>query len=297
IANDVHGKNHHADGSIGRHVVSFELLTASGELRAVTPDSDPDAWSATVGGLGLTGVILRATIRLLPIESSLMRTDVDRANDIEELMTLMSSGDDRYRYSVAWVDCLARGSHLGRGVLTRGDHATAEDLDQAARGEALRYRPRVPPAIPAGVPGVTSIATARMFNELWYRGAPWQARGRLVELDRFFYPLDSVRSWNRLYGRRGFVQHQFVVPFAEERVVVDAIELLARSGCPSFLGVLKRFGPGTAMLSFPIAGWTLALDIPAGHAGLASILDGIDRRVADAGGRVYLAKDARLDAG
>lgn len=295
IANDVHGKNHHVDGSIDRHLVSFDLLTPDGDIRRVTPASDPPTWSATLGGVGLTGVILRASLRLRRIESARIRVDVERARDLDDLMAMMSSGDDRYRYSVAWVDCLARGARLGRGVLTRGDHARRGELEQES--EPLADRPRSLPPVPAGFPRVTNEVTARAFNEVWYRRAPRGRRTAWVGVDTFFFPLDSIPSWNRLYGRRGFVQHQFVVPFAAQGTIVDVIERLARAGCPSFLGVLKRFGPGSGMLSFPMAGWTLALDFPAGHPGLAVILDRIDRAVADAGGRVYLGKDSRLDPG
>jgi decaprenylphospho-beta-D-ribofuranose 2-oxidase len=294
IANDVHGKNHHLDGSIGRHLVSFDLMTPDGEVRAVTPRSDVTTWSATLGGLGLTGVILRATIKLRRIETSRIRVETERARDLDELMAQMASHDDRYRYSVAWVDCLARGASLGRGVLTRGDHATVDALDPGVSADPLLYRPRSLPSVPPGFPRVTSLATARAFNELWYRRAPRQRRTTLVGLDPFFFPLDAIPAWNRLYGRRGFVQHQSVVPFGQERAVVAVIERLAALRCPSFLGVLKRFGPGSGMLSFPMPGWTLALDVPVRNAGLAQQLDEIDRLVTEAGGRVYLGKDARL---
>ena len=297
IANDVHGKNHHVDGGIGDHVSSFDLVTADGDERSVTMASDPDAFDGTVGGMGLTGVITRATLRLLPIETSRMRIDTERAADLDDLMARMTSGDDRYRYSVAWVDALARGRALGRSVLTRGDHATVEELGNRWSGDALAFDPRTLPSVPAFMPNVVTPVTARAFNETWFRKAPRYERGRIVPLVPFFYPLDAVGGWNRLYGGRGFVQYQFVVPFGEESTVREAIERLSASGSASFLAVLKRFGPGRGMLSFPIEGWTLALDIPARRGQLGALLDDLDRRVADAGGRVYLAKDARLDPG
>ncbi len=297
IANDVHGKNHHVDGGIGDHVSGFDLMTADGAERSMTIASDPDAFAGTVGGMGLTGVITRATLRLLPIETSRMRVDTERAADLDEVMARMTSGDDRYRYSVAWVDGLARGRSLGRSVLTRGDHATVDELGDRWSGDALAFDPRTLPSVPAFMPNVVTPNTARVFNELWFRKAPRADHGRILPLVPFFYPLDAVGDWNRLYGRRGFVQYQFVVPFGEESTVRDAIERLAASGSASFLAVLKRFGPGRGMLSFPIEGWTLALDIPARRDQLGALLDDLDRRVADAGGRVYLAKDARLDPG
>jgi decaprenylphospho-beta-D-ribofuranose 2-oxidase len=297
IANDVHGKNHHVDGGLGDHISSFDLVTADGSERSVTTGSDPDVFAGTVGGMGLTGVITRATLRLLPIETSRMRVDTERAADLDDIMARMTSGDDRYRYSVAWVDGLARGRALGRSVLTRGDHARVDELGDRWSGDPLAFGPRTLPSVPASMPNVVTPTTARVFNEFWFRKAPRADHGRIVPLVPFFYPLDAVGDWNRLYGRRGFVQYQFVVPFGEESMVREAIERLSASGSASFLAVLKRFGPGRGMLSFPIEGWTLALDLPARRDQLGALLDDLDRRVADAGGRVYLAKDARLDPG
>jgi decaprenylphospho-beta-D-ribofuranose 2-oxidase len=274
-------------------VTSFDLLSpADGVVRPVVP-SDAEFRSA-LGGLGLTGVIVRATVRLLPIETAAVRVDTDRARDLDELMALMSSGDDRFRYSVAWVDCLARGGSVGRGVLTRGDHAIREELGRGSR-DPLAYAPRWLGRVPPGVPNVVKPLGVRAFNELWFRRAPRRERGRIERLTPFFHPLDAIGNWNRLYGRRGFVQHQFVVPYGEERVVQTAIELLSDRGAVSFLAVLKRFGPGRGLLSFPAPGWTLALDLPGGQPGLAPALDRIDEMVAEAGGRVYLAKDSRLN--
>jgi decaprenylphospho-beta-D-ribofuranose 2-oxidase len=292
IANDVHGKNHHRDGAFGAHVLSFDLLTADGAVRTVSPGSD--AFAATVGGIGLTGVVVRASVRLLPIETASVRVDTERARDLEDLLARMEAGDDAYRYSVAWIDCLAGGRSLGRGVLTRGDHANASELSARIARDPLLFAPRTLPAIPAGVPRVVSAASARAFNEAWFRRAPRERHGALQPLGPFFYPLDAVGAWNQLYGRHGFVQHQFVVPFGQETVLQHAIERLVARRVASLLGVVKRFGTGTGLLSFPIEGWTLALDLPAAQPGLRSVLAGIDREVAEAGGRVYLAKDARL---
>jgi decaprenylphospho-beta-D-ribofuranose 2-oxidase len=295
LANDVHGKNHHRDGSFGSHVLAFDLLTSDGAVRTVTPGRDPEAFGATVGGAGLTGAILRATIRLLPIRTSRVRVDTERAADLEDLMARMAAGDDAYRYSVAWLDCLARGRSLGRGVLSRGDHAEPDELSARAARSPFAYAPRALPAVPPGIPRIVSPVAARAFNEAWLRRAPRERRGELQPISAFFHPLDAVTAWNRLYGRQGFVQYQFAVPFGAERVVQRVIEALVAGNVPTFLGVLKRFGPGTGMLSFPIAGWTLAIDVPVGAPGLRALLARFDEDVADAGGRVYLAKDARLD--
>ncbi|MCL6674412.1 MULTISPECIES: FAD-binding oxidoreductase [Streptomyces] len=294
IGADIHGKNHHVSGSFSRHVLSFELLTADGEIRTVgrgTPLFD-----ATAGGMGLTGVILTATLRLLPVETSLMSVDTERASDLDDLMARLAGTDHHYRYSVAWIDLLARGAATGRAVLTRGDHAPLDALPARARTRALEFRTPRFPAAPAFLPeGLLSRTTVGLFNELWYRKAPRARTGELQRIPSFFHPLDGVPHWNRVYGRGGFVQYQFVVGHGREDTLRRIVRRIADRRCPSFLAVLKRFGeadPG--WLSFPLPGWTLALDIPAGLPGLGAFLDGLDEEVAAAGGRVYLAKDSRL---
>jgi decaprenylphospho-beta-D-ribofuranose 2-oxidase len=293
IASDIHGKNHHGEGGFCDHVESLELLTPAGERVLAAPGDD--AFRATAGGMGLTGVVLRATLRLMPVRTSWVREDVERAADLDDVMARMASGDAGYRYSVAWIDCLARGASLGRSVLMRGDHAEPGDLS-GRRAE----RPLAPPppprlAAPPWAPnGLLRRATVAAFNEAYFRRAPRMERGRLVGLQPFFFPLDAVRGWNRMYGSRGFLQYQFVVPFGAEDALREAVERLARSGAASFLAVLKRFGGGRGLLSFPAEGWTLALDVPASAPGLPALLDGLDEAIAGAGGRVYLSKDSRL---
>ena len=295
IANDVHGKNHHREGSIGDHLMCFDLLVPGGEVRTVTAHEDPEIFSATLGGLGLTGVVLRATLRLTRIETSRVRVDTDRASDLDDVMARMEADDDSYRYSVAWIDALATGSRLGRAVLTRGHHALLDDLTAKDLRDPLGYAPRALPSVPPGMPGVITPLTAGAFNAAWYLKAPKSERGRIQPLEPFFHPLDAIGDWNRLYGRRGFVQYQFVVPFGEEKVISQVLASLSAARCASFLAVLKRFGPGHEMLSFPSLGWTLALDLPAAQPALGALLNGFDRLVSQVGGRVYLAKDARLD--
>jgi decaprenylphospho-beta-D-ribofuranose 2-oxidase len=295
IAADIHGKNHHRDGGFGRYVTSFELLLPSGEQVAV--DSGDELFAATVGGMGLTGLILAATFRIVPIESGWMTVDVEQAHDLDDALDRMRRDDHRYQYSVAWIDCLPRRSGLGRAVLTRGAHASAEVASDRpspnAPGGLSRPALRAPRWTP---PGLLNQATVRAFNELWFR-KPSSRPGTIVQpLGAFFHPLDSIRGWNRLYGPGGFVQHQSVVPFGAEDVLRAMLERIARSREPAFLGVLKQLGRGDGMLSFPIEGWTLALDFPAGSAGLPALLHGLDELVAGAGGRVYFAKDAVLRA-
>ncbi|MCZ9354439.1 FAD-binding oxidoreductase [Streptomyces mutabilis] len=296
IGADIHGKNHHVSGSFTRHVLSFELLTADGRVRTV--DRGTPLFDATAGGMGLTGVILTASVRLQPVETALMSVDTERATDLDDLMARLTATDHRYRYSVAWIDLLARGARTGRAVLTRGDHAPLDALPERsrARRDPLAFRTSRLPAAPDLVPdGLLSRTTVGLFNELWYRKAPRVSRGRLQRISTFFHPLDGVPHWNRVYGRGGFVQYQFVVGHDRADALRRIVRRISEHRCPSFLAVLKRFGeadPG--WLSFPVPGWTLALDVPAGLPGLGAFLDGLDEEVAQAGGRVYLAKDSRL---
>ena len=295
IAADVHGKNHHRDGAIGSHLEWVDLVDGTGRLRRLAPTGpDADLFWATVGGLGLTGVITAAAVRLRRIESAWISVSTQRCPDLAALMAGLRAHDARHRYSVAWIDVLAG----GRGVITSGDHAGADAV--AASGvldvrDVRDYHPAPRLVVPQMPVGVVSTLTARAFNEVWYRKAPALREGELQRLETFFHPLDGVREWNRLYGPRGFVQYQFVVPDDRDDVVASAMDALAGARVPAFLAVLKRFGPGDAApLSFPRPGWTLAMDVPAaGRERLARVLDGLDEEVADAGGAVYLAKDAR----
>lgn len=294
IAADIHGKNHHVEGTFGRHVLEMTLVTADGEARVLTPEGTPDLFWATVGGMGLTGVVTSARLTLKPVQTSYIRVDTDRTDNLAELVDVMRRTDADYTYSVAWIDLLARGGRLGRAVLTRGEHASAEELPTRARRHPLAFHASQRLHAPAWVPDhLMNHWTVKAFNELWFRKAPRTRRGELTHLAGFFHPLDGVAGWNRFYGRSGLVQYQFVVPTGAEEALTEAVRTIADAGHASFLAVLKRFGPGNpGLLSFPQEGWTLALDLPA-EPGLAPLLDRLDALVLAAGGRIYLAKDAR----
>jgi decaprenylphospho-beta-D-ribofuranose 2-oxidase len=303
IAADVHGKDHHTTGSFGAHVESLVLALPDGTRRTLAPDNDADAFWATCGGMGLTGTVVEATIRLHPIETSLLRVDTDRVPDLDTLLTRLSEGGRRHRYSVAWIDFLARGRSLGRSVLTQGDFVRRDELAGARDREARRHMRdplayRIVPAVPAprAVPGwVLNRGSILAFNELWYRLHPRRRLDELQSISRFFYPLDLVEGWNRLYGPRGFLQWQCMLPFGAEGVLRHVVEALAEHRAPSFLAVLKYFGAADpAPLTFAGPGWTLALDVPTTDSTLGPLLDRLDHRVAEAGGRLYLAKDSRL---
>jgi decaprenylphospho-beta-D-ribofuranose 2-oxidase len=294
IAADVHGKNHHRAGSFSNFVTDLELLTPAGDRVECSPEQAPEVFWATVGGMGLTGFITRARIRLRAVESAYVVVRFEKAKDLAEALELLAEGDRQYEYSVAWVDCIASGAKRGRSVLMVGRHAAASELPKTIREPLALPRRRgfdVPFALPA-----TPLRpwTVRAFNAVYFASKP-AASERLVDLDRFFYPLDSIRNWNRLYGRRGFVQYQVVVPHSEAQpAFTSMLRRIRESGRAAFLGVLKRFGQASrGLLSFPMPGATLALDIAVDRH-LPAFLQELDALIIDRGGRVYLAKDATL---
>ncbi len=294
IAADVHGKNHHVDGTFGAHVQSLDVVDGSGALRTLRPDDQTaEEFWATVGGMGLTGVITEATFDLIRVETSLISVDTVRLPDLDSVMAYLVAHDGDYRYSVAWIDSVAPS---GRGVITSGDHAARADLDEARARRPLAYDPRPLATVPGFVPGfVLNRHTVRLFNEAWFRRAPAARDGELQSIPEFFHPLDGVQQWNRMYGQGGFLQYQFVVPDSGVHLVERTLRRLRDVGAASFLTVLKRFGSANpAPLSFPQPGWTLTADVPATVPGLGDVLDELDAAVLAEGGRLYLAKDSRM---
>jgi len=301
IAADVHGKNHHVAGSFASHVTSFDMVFPGAERggpHTVTPQADPELFWATAGGMGLTGFITRATIRLKRVETSLVQVETVKTRDIDETMAVLAEHDKKHGYTVAWSDDLATGRSLGRSVITSGDFAALADLNDRQRSDPFRFEPRARIAAPGFFPpGLMNRHSIRLGNVAWYAKAPRHREHELQTISQFFHPLDGIRNWNRVYGPGGFRQYQYVLPFGAEDAVRRSFEMVSARRAPSFVTVLKRFGqadPG--LLSFPTAGWTLALDFPARTPGLGPLLDELDRLVADNGGRVYLAKDSRVSA-
>ena len=296
IAADIHGKNHHKDGSFSNFTLDFRLLTPTFEILLCSPSSNSEIFWATVGGMGLTGVVLSARLQLRRVDSAYVFVDFHKASNLEDSLATMEASDECYDYSVAWIDGLATGNQMGRSVLMRGNHASAAELPA---------RVQHPLATPKGSQwnlfmdfpsGALNRLTVKAFNTVYY-AAHHTAPSQLVSLEKFFYPLDAINQWNRMYGKRGFVQYQIALPQASGREGLRTIlDRLARSGRASFLAVLKRFGnAGSGLLSFPLRGYTLALDIPAAP-GLVPFLHELDRMTLDHGGRIYLAKDAVLRA-
>lgn len=294
IASDVHGKNHHHDGSFGNFVESIELITSTDEVLTCSRNENPELFQATLGGNGLTGIILSARIRLMPIESAYIQQTIVRTQHLDETLASFEEHDRQYQYSVAWVDCFAGGAQLGRSAVILGNHAPAQVLPTALRSNPLPVHgsPRIP--IPFRAPNwLLSPVLIRTYSQYHYRWKSRRARV-LVHYDPFFYPLDGVRDWNRLYGTRGFIQWQCVLPFKNGAEGIRRIlEWQHQSGRISYLAVLKKMGKGNGGLSFPMEGYTLALDFPVtGHP--EQWTRELNELVVSYGGRVYLTKDALL---
>jgi decaprenylphospho-beta-D-ribofuranose 2-oxidase len=321
IAADVHGKNHLRDGSFARQVESFTLCTPAAGVLTVSAGAgtgeggDMDGgrtaggtgesrelFDATLGGMGLTGVILDATLRVEPLRSPRAVADIDRLDGLEQAVAALA-GTPRHRWSIAWVDLLSPGAAFGRSVLTRSD----EGPPAPPAGAPFRERPLV--TVPRGLPGgLLRPVGVRAFNELHWRTAPRRARGHTLSMSAQLFPLDVLGAWSRIYGPGGMLQYQFVVPLGEEETLLRVVHRLHERRAPMYLAVLKRFGPGgrasgggrasekSGPLSFPIEGLTFAIDMPAGAAEVYGALDEADETVAAVGGRVYLAKDSRMSA-
>lgn len=290
LANDVHGKNHHVDGTIAEHVLSFQLATGTGEVLQCSREENHEVFWATIGGIGLTGILLNVTLRLIPITSRYIEADFTKVKNLDEAFEEFAKDDEGYQYSVAWIDCLAAGENLGKSVLIRGNHSQAPT--------SLDLKSTLKLAVPFNFPSFTlNRYTVKAFNEVYYAKHSNKTK-TLVDFDSFFYPLDSISHWNRLYGKKGFLQYQVAFPMDTSRDgLIEVLTKLSETGTASFLAVLKKFGKqNDALLSFPFEGYTLALDIPAGNARVLQTVKELEQIALKYGGRIYTAKDAIADA-
>lgn len=289
VASDVHGKNHHKEGSISEHISEITLMLADGSIKKLNPDMD--LFWATFSGMGLTGVVLDVKFRLKKVETSYIRFKSVRVKDLDELMAVITENDKNFTYTVAWVDSLAKGKSLGRGVGMFGEHAKLEELPDKLKREPLKFVERRTLSIPFYFPSfLLNDLTIGLFNEAYY--ITHGTYEGIIDYEKFFYPLDSINHWNRAYGKRGFVQFQFVVP--EDKTLIELFESIVKHGGGSFLAVLKRMGNQKGYFAFGMEGWTFALDFPV-KSGLFEFLRKLSRKIADKGGRIYLTKDAILE--
>lgn len=292
IANDVHGKNHHVDGNISHHVNQFELLRSNGERLLCSPTSNQDMFHATIGGLGLTGLITWAELRLRPIHNPLIAQEVIKTTGLNDFFALSKDPKKEWTYTVSWLDCLARKEQLGRGLYIRGNHAKPEHSKALVKGPGRKK------SVPFDFPSFAlSGPTVKAFNLLYYNKQLSRQTAGLTHYDPFFYPLDAVHDWNKIYGARGFLQWQCVVPFHDGHdAIKEILSVISKSGQGSFLSVLKTFGdiPSLGIMSFPRPGVTLALDFPNTGEKLYRLLDRLDDITRAAKGSVYIAKDARM---
>ena len=297
IAADVHGKNHHVDGSMGHHILTMDIMRNDGSVITCSPSENIDFFKITVGGMGLSGIILNATFRLKKVESAYIREETQRASNLDEIMDAFEASSD-WSYSVAWIDCLAKGDRLGRSIMMRGEHATTSDLVQQLHKDApLLPKKGFQLDIPVNFPNFAlNPLSMKTFNFAYYNKTRPGTHPHIVNYNSFFYPLDAINNWNRIYGKRGFTQYQFVIPKEAGRKGMRMIlKRITESGLGSFLAVLKLFGEQDGFMSFPMAGYTLALDFPISVKAM-TLFKELDAMVADYGGRLYLAKDSRMDA-
>jgi len=295
VAADVHGKNHHRDGGFGAYVTAMKLMLPGGQPVSCSPTEQPDLFWATIGGMGLTGIITEVTFTMRPIETSWIMQTTTVAPNLESALKALDDTDN-VTYSVAWIDCVARGASMGRSLVFAGEHASRAEVEAEADNRDLRPVAKASRlSVPVNLPSWTlNRASVAAFNEVYFRrGATTGRQPGLVHWNPYFFPLDGVDRWNRIYGKRGFLQHQCVVPGPGAlAVLAEILDRFSRSGKASFLAVLKKLGAGSGLLSFPIPGYTLALDMRV-TPDLFPLLAEIDKLVSGAGGRLYLAKDAR----
>ncbi len=297
IASDVHGKNHHIKGSISNHIISMDVLLYDGSTVTCSREENSELFWATCGGMGLTGIILNASFKLLPIETSYICQETLKAKNIDELMNIFEDSA-KWTYSFAWVDCMAKGKELGRSVLARGEHATREDLRGTKyMAEPLRLHKGKKITVPFNLPNITlNRFILKIFNFFCYRMMPDNPTKSIVSYERFFYPLDAIHNLNKIYGPRGFTQYQLVLPKINSRKGIrEILTKITQSGEIPFLAGLKLFGKQDSFISFPQEGYTLAVEFPITPS-LFAFLDDLDKLLLEYGGRLYLTKDVRMSS-
>jgi FAD/FMN-containing dehydrogenase len=293
VSSDVHGKNHHVDGSFSNHILEMDVLLSNGDLITCSQTTYSDLFWATCGGMGLTGLITRVKFDLKKIETSYIRQKQLKAKNLEHVIRLFEEYKD-YTYSVAWIDCLKKGDSFGRSILMLGEHASMEELPDAKKKEPLKLPSKKQITFPFNLPSwVLNSFTVKMFNFLYYGKNFKQEINNVVHYEPFFYPLDAIHHWNRGYGKKGFIQYQFVLPLESKQGLEEILKKISDKGLGSFLAVLKVFGKQEDLISFPMEGFTLALDFPVRN-GLFDFLDELDKIVLNYGGRLYMSKDARM---
>jgi decaprenylphospho-beta-D-ribofuranose 2-oxidase len=293
VGSDVHGKNHHVDGSFSNHIIEMNIIIASGETITCSPEAHSDLFEATCGGMGLTGMITRVKFRLKKIDSSYIKQKQIKAENLEEVIRLFDEYK-HYTYSVAWIDCLKKGKNFGRSILILGEHAAVNDLNEKQKQAPLQLPKKKQITFPFNLPSwVLNSFTVKAFNFLYYAKNTKKELNNVVSYEPFFYPLDAILHWNRGYGKKGFVQYQFVLPLEAKQGLIEILQRISDKGLGSFLAVLKVFGHQQSIISFPKEGYTLALDFPV-RSGLFEFLDELDQVVLKYGGRLYMSKDARM---
>ena len=294
IASDVHGKNHHAEGCFSEYLIEFKLMTENGEIMTCSREENSEKFWATIGGMGLTGIILTAKFKLKNIESAYIRQESIKADNLDEIFRLFDESES-WTYTVAWIDCLQKGQNIGRSILMRGEHAFQHELPQHLGKTPLRLKKKLQPTVPFYFPGfVLNALTVKIFNWLYYKKQTKKEVKNFIDYETFFYPLDAINEWNKIYGKSGFIQYQMVIPKeAGKEGMKRILETIAKSGNGSFLAVLKLFGKNNpqAYNSFPVEGYTLALDFKV-NSKLKKLVDQLDSIVQEFGGRIYLTKDS-----
>jgi FAD/FMN-containing dehydrogenase len=293
VASDVHGKNHHVDGSFSNHIINMDVITGNKDTITCSALMEPDLFWATCGGMGLTGIITRVRFYLKKIETAYIKQKQIKARNLEDLIRLFDEYT-HYTYSMAWIDCLQKGDSFGRSILIVGEHATEEELSDSQRKAILKVPGKGKLTVPFNLPSfILNTFTVKAFNWLYYLKNTKREINNVVPYEPFFYPLDAILHWNRGYGKAGFVQYQFVLPLEKKDGLVAILQRISDKGWGSFLAVLKVFGKQESLISFPMEGYTLALDFPV-RKGLFEFLDELDGLVLQYGGRLYLSKDARM---